>query len=161
MDDMVSIPLIAAGKSFIKDVESKKAIAVRMPLEGGFEGRYERRLKAAGYETTKLTARGLGDLSSYLTGVHGVRPAHLGKKTVGQSAAVGYVYFIPPILTYRLESMATDKKAMVLWLIEGHILSRQEVAYLVNLPSIEPRVRVVVEMGGDREFSWSPLADEI
>jgi len=158
---MVSIPLIAAGKSFIKDVESKKAIAVRMPLEGGFEGRYERRLKAAGYETTKLTARGLGDLSSYLTGVHGVRPAHLGKKTVGQSAAVGYVYFVPPILTYRLESMASDKKAMVLWLIEGHILSRQEVAYLVNLPSIEPRVRVVVEMGGSREFSWSPLADEI
>ena len=71
----------------------KKAIAVRMPLEGGFEGRYERRLKAAGYEIIKLTARGLGDLSSYLTGVHGVRPPHLGKKTVGQSAAVGYVYF--------------------------------------------------------------------
>jgi len=108
-----------------------------------------------------LTARGLGDLSSYLTGVHGVRPPHLGKKTVGQSAAVGYVYFVPPILTYRLEAMATDKKAMVLWLIEGHILSRQEVTYLVNLPSIEPRVRVVVEMGGAREFSWSPLADEI
>jgi len=158
---MVSIRLIAAGKSFIKDVESKKAIAVRMPLEGGFEGRYERRLKAAGYEIIKLTARGLGDLSSYLTGVHGVRPPHLGKKTVGQSAAVGYVYFVPPILTYRLEAMATDKKAMVLWLIEGHILSRQEVTYLVNLPSIEPRVRVVVEMGGAREFSWSPLADEI
>ncbi len=158
---MVSIPLIAAGKSFIKDVESKKAIAVRMPLEGGFEGRYERRLKAVGYETMKLTARGLGDLSSYLTEVHGVRPAHLGKKTVGQSAAVGYTYFIPPILTYRLESMATAKKAMVLWLIEGHILSRQEIAYLVNLPAIEPRVRVVVEMGGAREFSWGPLAKEI
>jgi NAD(P)H-quinone oxidoreductase subunit N len=153
--------LLTTGKSFIKDVETNRAIAVRMPLEGGFEGRYERRLKAAGYEIMKLTARGLGDLAAYLTAVHGVRPAHLGKKTIGNQAAVGYTYFIPPMLTYRLEALSPEAKGMVLWLIEGHILSRQEIAYLVNLPTLEPRVRVVVEMGGERYFSWEPLAQAL
>ena len=151
--------LLTTGKPFIKDLESSGAIAVRMPLEGGFEGRYERRLKAKGYDTMKLTARGLGDLSSYLTAVHGVRPPHLGKKTLGSGAAVGYTYFIPPMLTYRLESMSPKAKGMVLWLIEGHILSHQELSYLVSLPTIEPRVKVVVEVGGDRYFSWEPLAN--
>jgi NAD(P)H-quinone oxidoreductase subunit N len=153
--------LLTTGKPFIKDLESNGAIAVRMPLEGGFEGRYERRLKATGYETMKLTARGLGDISSYLTAIHGVRPPHLGKKTLSSGAAVGYTYFIPPALTYRLDSMSAKAKGMVLWLIEGHILSRQELAYLVSLPTIEPRVKVVIEMGGDRAFSWEPLASLI
>ena len=151
--------LLTTGKPFIKDLESNGAIEVRMPLEGGFEGRYERRLKAAGYETMNLTARGLGDVSAYLTAIHGVRPPHLGKKSTGSGAAVGYTYFIPPMLTYRLESLAPNAKGMVLWLIEGHILSRQELAYLVSLPTIEPRVKVVVEVGGDRYFSWEPLAN--
>lgn len=153
--------LLTTGKPFIKDLESNGAIAVRMPLEGGFEGRYERRLKATGYETMNLTARGLGDVSSYLTAVHGVRPAHLGKKSMGSGAAVGYTYFIPPLLTYRLETMSPKAKGMVLWLIEGHILSRQEISYLVSLPAIEPRVKVVLEVGGDRCFSWEPLANLI
>lgn len=153
--------LLTTGKPFIKDLESNGAIAVRMPLEGGFEGRYQRRLKATGYETMNLTARGLGDVSSYLTAIHGVRPPHLGKKTVGSGAAVGYTYFVPPVLTYRLDTMSAKAKGMVLWLIEGHILSRQELAYLVSLPTLEPRVKVVVEMGGDRSFSWEPLANLI
>lgn len=153
--------LLTTGKPFIKDLESNGAIAVRMPLEGGFEGRYQRRLKAAGYETMNLTARGLGDVSAYLTAIHGVRPPHLGKKSTGSGAAVGYTYFIPPMLTYRLDSLAPKAKGMVLWLIEGHILARQELAYLVSLPTIEPRVKVVVEMGGDRYFSWEPLANVV
>ena len=153
--------LLTTGKPFIKDVESNGAIAVRMPLEGGFEGRYQRRLKAAGYETMNLTARGLGDIAAYLTTIHGVRPPHLGKKTTSSSAAVGYTHFVPPILTYRLDTMSFKAKGMVLWLIEGHILSRQELAYLVSLPTIEPRAKVVVEMGGSRSFSWEPLANLI
>lgn len=153
--------LLTTGKPFIKDLESHGTIAVRMPLEGGFEGRYQRRLKAAGYETMNLTARGLGDVSAYLTAIHGVRPPHLGKKSTGSGAAVGYTYFIPPMLTYRLDSLAPKAKGMVLWLIEGHILARQELAYLVSLPTIEPRVKVVVEMGGDRYFSWEPLANVV
>jgi NAD(P)H-quinone oxidoreductase subunit N len=74
---------------------------------------------------------------------------------------VGYTYFIPPILTYRLDALSPKAKGMVLWLIEGHILSRQEIAYLVKLPTLEPRVSVVVEMGGERYFSWEPLANSL
>ncbi|HEY9879318.1 MAG TPA: NAD(P)H-quinone oxidoreductase subunit N [Leptolyngbyaceae cyanobacterium] len=151
--------LLATGKTFIQDLEKSGAIAVRVPLEGGFEGRYQRRLRATGYESMNITARGLGDLAAYLTGVHGVRPPHLGKKTIGQQAAVGYIYYVPPILNYRLESLAPKSKGLVLWMIEGHILSQQELTYLVNLPKIEPRVRVVLEVGGSREFEWEPLSN--
>lgn len=150
--------LLATGKTFIQDLERSGAIAVRVPLEGGFEGRYQRRLRAAGYESMNMTARGLGDLAAYLTGVHGVRPPHLGKKTIGQQAAVGYTYYVPPILSYRLESLSAKSKGLVLWMIEGHILSQQELTYLINLPKIEPRVRVVLEVGGSREFAWEPLS---
>ncbi|MEL6383149.1 MAG: NAD(P)H-quinone oxidoreductase subunit N [Cyanobacteria bacterium J06626_18] len=153
--------LLITGKRFIKDLESAGALAVRMPLEGGFEGRYQRRLRAAGYESINLTVKGLGDLSAYLTDVHGVRPAHLGKKTTGQSAAVGYRYYIPPIINYRLESLSAKSKGLVLWLIEGNILSQQEIAYLTDLPQQIPNVKVVLEMGGDRSFSWQPLKKEL
>lgn len=153
--------LLTTGKSFIKQLEGCGALAVRMPLEGGFEGRYQRRLKTVGYETMNLTARGLGDVSAYLTAVHGVRPPHLGKKSTGSGAAVGERYFIPPMLTHRLETMPPQAKGMVLWLIEGHILAKQEIAYLVELAQQEPKVRVVVEMGGHPYFTWQPLADTL
>ncbi|MEM9093297.1 MAG: NAD(P)H-quinone oxidoreductase subunit N, partial [Cyanobacteria bacterium P01_F01_bin.53] len=86
--------LLVLGNRFVRDLESNGALAVRVPLEGGFEGRYQRRMRAAGYESLHMTARGLGDLSAYLGDVHGVRPPHLGKKSMGQ-AAVGERYFIP------------------------------------------------------------------
>jgi NAD(P)H-quinone oxidoreductase subunit N len=155
------MPLLVVGRKFNQDLETAGALAVRMPLEGGFEGRYQRRLRAAGYETMNLTVRGLGDLSAYLTDVHGVRPPHLGKKTTGQAAAVGYTYFVPPIVSYRLESLSSKAKGMVLWLLEGHILSRQELLYLAELPDRQPQLKVVLEMGGDRQFSWQPLRDVI
>jgi NAD(P)H-quinone oxidoreductase subunit N len=153
--------LLITGKKFVRDLEAAGALAVRAPLEGGFEGRYQRRLRAAGYETMNLTVKGLGDLSAYLTDVHGVRPAHLGKKTVGQSAAVGYRYYIPPVINYRLENLPGKSKGLVLWLIEGNILSQQEIAYLTQLPKQFPNVKIVLEMGGDRAFSWQPLANEL
>lgn len=148
--------LLIIGKKFVRDVEKQGAIAVSMPLEGGFEGRYQRRLKAAGYEILNMSARGLGDLSAYLLGVHGVRPPHLGKKNMEQSA-VGYVYYIPPILSYRLEQLPPKSKGLVLWLQEGHILSNQELRFLSNLPQQAPQVKVVIEMGGERTFKWKPL----
>lgn len=151
--------LLATGKSFIQALESSGAIAVRAPLEGGFEGRYQRRLRAAGYESMNITARGLGDLAAYLTDVHGVRPPHLGKKTIGQQAAVGYTYFVPPIVDYQLQGLPAKAKGLVMWIIEGHILSQQELAYLVSLPKAEPRVRIVLEVGGSREFTWEPLVN--
>lgn len=153
--------LITTGRGITLDLEKSGSLALYVPLEGGFEGRYQRRLRAAGYESYNITAKGLGDLAMYLTGVHGVRPPHLGKKTVGNGAAVGYVYYVPPVLNYRLEKLSSKAKGLVLWIIEGQILSRQEIEYLTVLPTIEPRVKVVVEMGGDRYVRWTPLQDAL
>ena len=153
--------LITTGKSFIRDLEKLGALGVYTPLEGGFEGRYQRRLRADGYVTSNLTARGLGDLGAYLSQVHGVRPPHLGKKNIAQEAAVGTVYYLPPIANYQLETLPQKSKGLVLWILEGFILSGEERAYLVNLPKREPRLKVVLEMGGARAFSWKPLEDTL
>ncbi|MCT7965913.1 NAD(P)H-quinone oxidoreductase subunit N [Laspinema sp. D1] len=144
--------LIITGKKFIRDLEQNGALALYVPLEGGFEGRYQRRVRAAGYVTVNLSARGLGDLAAYLTGVHGVRPPHLGKKEIR-------TYFIPPIVTSQLEQLPPKAKGLVVWLIDGIVLSNQELSYLTELSKIEPRVKVVVEVGGDRTVTWNPLKD--
>lgn len=120
------------------------------PLEGGFEGRYQRRLRAAGYYTLHLAAPGLGDLASYLTAVHGVRPAHLGKTPLR-------TYFVPPVASYTLENLPPKTKGLALWMIDGRRLSREELQYLCNLPADDPRIKVVIELGGDRIFRWQPL----
>jgi NAD(P)H-quinone oxidoreductase subunit N len=146
--------LITTGSSFIRDLEQSGALAMYVPLEGGFEGRYRRRLRAAGYTTLNFSARGLGDLAAYLTGVHGVRPPHLGKKDIR-------VYYLPPVVGYQLENLPPKSKGLVLWIIEGSILSQQEVEYLTTLPQQEPRVKVAVEMGGDRAFRWTPLKNTL
>ena len=150
--------LITSGNQLIRDLEANGALGVYVPLEGGFEGRYRRRIRAAGYTSLSITARGLGDVAMYLMGVHGVRPPHLGKKSGTVSGAmVGYRYYLPPIVTTQLEHLPPKSKGLLLWIIEGNILTNQELEYLANLPSIEPKVKVVVELGGDRVFRWLPL----
>jgi len=144
--------LLITGKKFIRDLEQNGSLALYVPLEGGFEGRYQRRVRAHGYINITLSARGLGDLAAYLTGVHGVRPPHLGKKDIR-------TYFIPPIVTSQLEQLPPKSKGLVVWLIDGIVLSNQELSYLTELPKIEPRVKVVVEVGGDRTVTWNPLKD--
>ena len=146
------MPLITTGKPFIRDLEQSGALGIYAPLEGGFEGRYQRRLRATGYENMSLSARGLGDLSTYLTGVHGVRPPHVGKKDIR-------TYFIPPMLDTYLATIPPTAKGLVLWLIDGQVLSNQELAYLAQFPTIDPRVKIVIELGGDRQFRWVKLAD--
>ncbi len=155
------MPLITTGKSFIRALEKNGALGLYMPLEGGAEGRYQRRLRAYGYHTINITARGLGDPAAYLTRIHGVRPPHLGKKTIGQDACVGDTYFIPPIATYELGALPKGAKGLALWIIEGQILSSQEIRYLVNLTKEEPKIKVVLELGGDRYVNWKPLADTL
>ncbi|MEC4804677.1 MAG: NAD(P)H-quinone oxidoreductase subunit N [Jaaginema sp. PMC 1079.18] len=155
------MPLLTTGKAFIRDLEESGALGTYTPLEGGFEGRYQRRLRTTGYDTLRLSARGLGDLSAYLTRVHGVRPPHLGKKNIGQDAMVGQVHFIPPVATYHIESLPPQSKGLVLWIIEGFVLSRQELEYLANLPKTEPKLKIVVELGGDRAFRWQPLNEAV
>lgn len=151
--------LITTGKPFIRSLETTGALGLYVPLEGGHEGRYQRRLRAAGYEMLHITARGLGDLSSYLLGVHGVRPPHLGKKNTTREGAVGYRYFLPPAATYQLEHLSPKSKGLVIWLLEGAVLSQQELQFLVSLPKTDPRIKVAVEMGGGRSFTWKPLAE--
>lgn len=153
--------LITTGSQLIRDLETHRALALYVPLEGGFEGRYRRRLRANGYTTYNLSARGLGDLSAYLTQVHGVRPPHLGKKSSGNEAAVGNVYYVPPLVNSQLEQLPARSKGLLLWIIEGHILSNEEVDFLTRLPQLEPRVKVAVEMGGARVFSWKPLTEAL
>jgi NAD(P)H-quinone oxidoreductase subunit N len=149
--------LLTTGNAFIRELEKVGSLGVYVPPEGGYEGRYRRRLRATGYETLHMTAKGLGDLAAYLTGVHGVRPPHLGKKSTGSGAAVGAVYYLPPIISSHLEQLPPKSKGLVLWIIEGHILSNQEIDFLTALPSLEPKVKVVIERGGDRAFRWTPL----
>ncbi|MGB3787597.1 MAG: NAD(P)H-quinone oxidoreductase subunit N [Phormidesmis sp.] len=151
--------LIAFNK-FTSDLEKAGALGVRMPLEGGHEGRYRRRVRSAGYECIYMSARGLGDLSAFLLDVHGVRPPHLGKKNMDDSAT-GDRYYLPPIVSYRLQSMSPKSKGLLLWLIEGHILSSEEIEFLVTLPSLEPRVKVVLEIGGERQMTWFPLKEAV
>jgi NAD(P)H-quinone oxidoreductase subunit N len=153
--------LITTGGQLIKDVEKYGALGAYVPLEGGFEGRYRRRIRASGYTSISITARGLGDVATYLTGVHGIRPAHLGKKSTGSGAAVGHRYFVPPIVTSQIENLPAKSKGLLLWIIEGHILSSQELEYLATLPTLEPRLKIVVEVGGERYFRWSPLTEVI
>jgi NAD(P)H-quinone oxidoreductase subunit N len=146
------LKVLVNGGGFVKDLETLGALGVYAPLEGGHEGRFQRRMRVKGYQSLTVTARGLGDLESFLTGVHGVRPSHLGKKDIR-------TYFIPPIVNYQMENLPPKSKGLVLWIIEGVVFSSQEIEYLVSLAKQMPKLKIVVEMGGDREFSWKPLGE--
>jgi NAD(P)H-quinone oxidoreductase subunit N len=148
------VPLLTTGKPFIRDLETHGSLGVYAPLEGGYEGRYQRRLRTKGYASSRISARGMGDLSAYLTGVHGVRPAHLGKKEIR-------VQFIPPFLQTQLAHLPADAKGLVLWIVDGQVLSGEELGYLTTLPQLLPEVKVVVELGGERYFRWEKLTPEL
>ncbi len=145
------------GIGFVRELERHGALGIYVPLEGGYEGRFQRRARAAGYGSLSLSARGLGDLAAYLTGVHGVRPPHLGKRNIGRDDAAGDVYYLPPIIETQLAALPPQAKGLVLWIIEGHILSRQEIGYLVKLTQDNDKIKVVLEVGGDRYVHWQPL----
>ncbi len=155
------MPLLTTGKKFIRDLENSNSLAIYAPLEGGFEGRYIRRLRNSGYKTLSISARGLGDLSAYLMDVHGVRPAHLGKKTIGQDGAVGPTYFVPPVAGYQIETLPASYKGLVLWIIEGFVLSNQEKQYLIDLANSEPKIKVILELGGESYFRWQSLEEAL
>jgi NAD(P)H-quinone oxidoreductase subunit N len=148
------VPLLTTGKTFIRDLELHGSLGVYAPLEGGYEGRYQRRLRTNGYASSRMLARGLGDLSSFLTGIHGVRPAHLGKKDIR-------VQFLPPVLQTQLANLPQDAKGLVLWIVDGQVLDSEELGYLTTIPQLLPEVKIVVELGGERYFRWEKLAPEL
>jgi NAD(P)H-quinone oxidoreductase subunit N len=147
------MPLLLTGRGFRQDLENAGALALYAPLEGGAETRLLRRLRAAGYRAQITSARGLGDPEAYLFQLHGVRPPHLGHQSVGRGAAVGEVQRVMPQLGGLLEGDAP----IVLWLLEGSVLSQAELSSLVSLCRREPRLKIVVEMGGARALRWQPL----
>ena len=149
------MPLLLSGRGFRQDLERAGALALFAPLEGGAETRLMRRLRAAGYRAQLTSARGLGDPEAFLLQLHGVRPPHLGHQSVGRGAAVGEVQMACPQLGHLLEDGSAP---VVLWLLEGQVLSKAELASLLDLTRREPRLKVVVELGGSRSLRWQPLA---
>ena len=147
------MPLLLSGRGFRRELESAGCMAVHAPLEGGAETRLLRRLRASGYRTQLSSARGLGDPEVFLFQKHGVRPPHLGHQSVGRGAAVGEVQEVMPQLG---EALLGDKP-VVLWLLEGQVLSTSELLSLCDLCKREPRLRIIVEMGGARSLRWQPL----
>jgi NAD(P)H-quinone oxidoreductase subunit N len=128
------MPLLLSGQGFRRALEAAGALALFAPLEGGAETR-------------------LGDPEAFLLQSHGVRPPHLGHQSVGRGAAVGEVQRVMPQLGALLEGTAP----ILLWLLEGQVLSSAELASLVTLARREPRLKLVVEMGGSRALRWQPL----
>jgi NAD(P)H-quinone oxidoreductase subunit N len=147
------MPLLLTGRGFRQELEKAGALALYAPLEGGAETRLLRRLRTAGYRAQITSARGLGDPEAFLLQLHGVRPPHLGHQSVGRGAAVGEVQMAMPQLGHLFEGTAP----VLLWLLEGQVLSRAELASLVALTRREPRLKIVVELGGARSLRWTPL----
>jgi NAD(P)H-quinone oxidoreductase subunit N len=143
---------LIAGNGIVTDLEKAGALAIFVPPEGGYEGRYLRRIRNCGYDVLHMSARGLGDVSSYLTQVHGVRPSHLGKTDIR-------TYFLPPQIQIRLASLPPKSKGLLVWMMEGKYLSRQELQVLVQISQADSRVKIVIEVGSNRQIRWLPLAE--
>ena len=147
------MPLLLSGRSFRRELDSCGCMAVHVHLEGGAETRLLRRLRASGYRTRIISARGLGDPEVFLLRKHGIRPPHLGHQNVGLSAAVGQVQEVMP----QLGDLLLGQSPVALWLLEGQVLCRSELLALCNLCKREPRIKIVVEMGGARQLCWQPM----
>ncbi|WP_320668393.1 NAD(P)H-quinone oxidoreductase subunit N [Prochlorococcus sp. MIT 1307] len=147
------MPLLLSGKGFRRELEASGCMAINVPLEGGTETRLLRRLRAAGYRTQIASARGLGDPEVFLMQLHGIRPPHLGHQSVGRNGALGEVQQVIP----KLSELLMHDEPVVLWLLEGQVLSRSELLALLDLCKREPRLKIVVEMGGARSLKWQPM----
>ena len=147
------MPLLLSGKEFRHDLETHGCIAIRTPLEGGSETRLLRRLRSAGYNTQITTARGLGDPEVFLLSLHGIRPPHLGHQNVGRQAAIGEVQQVIP----QISELLKGESPVVLWVLEGQVLSTSELSALCELCQKEKRLKIVIEIGGARKLSWQPM----
>ncbi len=147
------MPLLLSGKQFRDDLESSCCLAIKPPLEGGAETRLLRRLKAAGYRTQMTSVRGFGDPEVFLMELHGIRPPHLGHQNVGRNGALGEVQEVIP----QLHELLANEQPLALWLLEGQVLSRSELLGLCDLSEREPKLKIVVEMGGERKLKWQSM----
>ena len=152
------MPLLLTGKKFHNDLKNNKCLAIFAPLEGGYETRLLRRMRAKGYKTYITSARGLGDPEVFLMKLHGIRPPHLGHQSVGKSSALGEVQQVIPQAS---ELFNENDKNKLLWLLEGQVLSQDELESLMSICTKDNRLEIVIEMGGSRKLEWRPLNDYI
>ncbi|KAI3933573.1 hypothetical protein MKX01_032678 [Papaver californicum] len=153
LDDFIGGDLLKFDLGqWLSDVEEHKALAIYSPHEGGYEGRYLTRLRYQGYHFLDLSARGLGDPETTLTKIHPVCPAHLGKQPIAR-------WYFPPEVDYRLSLLPPSSKGLVVWIIEAKVLSKSELQFLALLPTLRPKVKVIVECGNWRKFVWKPLKE--
>tara|TARA_Y100001968_G_C19411710_1_gene746665 strand:- start:398 stop:862 length:465 start_codon:yes stop_codon:yes gene_type:complete len=151
------MPLLLSGKGFRQDLETFGCLAIHTPLEGGAETRLLRRLRAAGYKTQLTSVRGLGDPEVFLLQLHGIRPPHLGHQNVGRNGALGEVQQVMP----QIHNLLLENKPVVLWLLEGQVLSSSELASLIDICERESRLKIVVEMGGSRNLKWQSMQSHL
>ena len=149
------MPLLLSGKEFRSDLEASGCLAINVPLEGGSETRVLRRLKTVGYKTQITSVKGLGDPESFLLKLHGIRPPHLGHQSIGRNGALGEVQQVMP----QLNELLDGNKKVVLWLIEGQVLSRSELIALCDICDKNERLKIIVEMGGARVLRWESMRD--
>ena len=149
------MPLLLTGKTFHNDLKKNKCLALFAPLEGGYETRLLRRMRAKGYKSLITSARGLGDPEIFLMKLHGIRPPHLGHQSVGRNGALGEVQQVIPQAS---ELFNDNDKNKLLWLLEGQVLSKSELESLTTICNEENKLHIVIEMGGYRKLEWKPLS---
>ena len=57
----------------------------------------------------------------------------------------------------QLNALLDKGNPLVLWLIEGQVLSNSELLALCDLCDRDPQLKIVVEMGGARSLTWKPM----
>ena len=149
------MPLLLSGKKFRQDLEAAGCLAIFTPLEGGSETRLLRRLRASGYRTQITSVRGFGDPEVFLLQLHGVRPPHLGHQNVGRNGAVGEIQQVIP----QINELLKEDSPIVIWLLEGQVLSQSELLTLNNICKRESKIKIVIEMGGSRSLKWQAITD--
>tara|TARA_B100000131_G_C17963409_1_gene551371 strand:+ start:133 stop:600 length:468 start_codon:yes stop_codon:yes gene_type:complete len=148
------MPILLSGRKFDQDLVKYGSLAIFAPLEGGFETRLLRRMKAKGYKTMMVSARGLGDPEVFLFNLHGVRPPHLGHQNIGRNGALGEVQQVIPQASEIFND--TNQKKLI-WILEGQVLSQSEIKRLLKISISEENLFIVIEMGGSRKLLWKPL----
>ena len=152
------MPILLSGQRFHDDLYKSCSLAFFAPLEGGYETRLLRRMRAKGFKTTILSARGLGDPEVFLFKLHGIRPPHLGHQSIGRNGALGEVQQVIP---QTAELFNDESKKKLLWVLEGQVLSKSELERLLKISKSDNKLKIVIEMGGSRKLEWKPLAEYI
>ncbi len=152
------MPLLLSGQKFYNDLFEHGSLAVFAPLEGGYETRLLRRMRARGFKTYITSARGLGDPEVFLFNLHGVRAPHLGHQNIGRNGALGEVQQVIP---QAAELFNENDKKKLLWLLEGQVLSQSELERLIQISQENEELKIAIEMGGSRKLKWESLQQYI